>query len=443
MKVTERATVGWTVPWVTSLPAGWRLMRITRGLRLSKLRNEDGSNGDLLSLSVSRGIVPKCYGDDTHERSGDELRKYFLVKPDQFVVNPMWLMHGSLGTARISGVISPDYRVYHLTTDVDPRYLHHLLKTREYMDLYALLARGTTTYDRRISKDCFNDLPLLVPPLAAQRAIADFLDRKTAAIDALIEKKRRLVELLAEKRAALINCAVTKGLDPTVPMKDSGIPWIGEIPAHWEVKKTRFLCSRIKTGATPPTNEVDLYSDGIIPWYAPGSFDSDTLHLSDPKALLNERVWKANVVPKFRNGSVLIVGIGATLGKVAHLDIEATANQQVLALEFNPAVMDSRFAAYQYKYRESVFRDRALYTTLPIMNQDGIAEHHAICPNIDEQKAIVVHIEAKLKRMDKTKSLVVKQITHLQEYRQALITAAVTGQLEIPVDESAPKEAQT
>ena len=214
-------------------------------LRLSMDRNSNGRCADLLSLSASKGIVPKVFDDASQVRSGDELSKYFLVRPGLFVVNPMWVMHGSLSRAALSGVISPDYRVYVPTNDVDVRYLHYLLKMPEYLDLYALMARGTTTYDRRISKDDFNQLPVLLPPLTMQRAIADFLDRKTSAIDALIEKKQKLLDLLAEKRAALINQAVTKGLDSNVPMKHSGIPWIGEIPAHWDVKRLKFMVTHV------------------------------------------------------------------------------------------------------------------------------------------------------------------------------------------------------
>ena len=333
-----------------------------------------------------------------------------------------------------SGKFDFHQRVYlfHSFRKVTGRFLFYYLSELFGQYVWAGTAKSTVESLRR---PMIQEFLVAIPPVATQERITAFLDVKAARVDAVIDRKRRLLELLAEKRAALINQAVTKGLDSTVPMKDSGIPWIGEIPAHWEAKRTRFLCSRIKTGTTPPTTEAELYSDGLIPWYAPGSFDSETLQLSEPKALLNERVWKSNMVPRFRKGAVLVVGIGATLGKVAHLDVEGTANQQVLALEFNPKVMDSRFAAYQFKYRETVFRDRALFTTLPIMNQEGIAEHHVLCPSLDEQRAIVVHIEAKLKRMDKTKSLAGQQVSRLQEYRQALITAAVTGQLEIPVTE--------
>lgn len=205
--ITSRTGVGWGAPWVRNTPAGWRVWRMRYGLGLSTVRNDDGGRDDLLSLSVARGVIRKEYADPSEARLGDELKKYWLVRPGQFVVNPMWLMHGSLGAAYVSGVISPDYRVYDPSADVEVRYLHYLLKTREYQELYGLLARGTTTYDRRISKDGFNDLPLLVPPLKRQQQIAEFLDVKTAAIDALIAKRECSVELMREKLDCLIQRA--------------------------------------------------------------------------------------------------------------------------------------------------------------------------------------------------------------------------------------------
>jgi hypothetical protein len=166
------------------------------------------------------------------------LENYWRVVPNQLVVNPMWLNHGSVAVSEIEGVIIPDYRIYDLRLDVLPRFAHYALRSDVYRSLYGVLTRGHTTYDRRISKDDFASLPFGVPPCEYPQSVADFLDRKTAAIDALIEKKERLIALLAEKRAALIHQAVTKGLDPTVPMKPSGIPWIGDIPAHWDGRRS-------------------------------------------------------------------------------------------------------------------------------------------------------------------------------------------------------------
>lgn len=211
------------VRWIGRLPDGWLLTKVGRVAAFRDLRNTEHSDR-LLSLSSYTGIGLKQHDDENRVRSGEDLAHYWRVCPDQLVVNPMWLNNGSIAVSRLHGVISPDYRVYDLRADVEPSFAHYVFRSPVFWSLYQVLTRGHTTYDRRISKDDFAGLPFPVPPLPTQRRIADFLDRKTAAIDALIEKKERLLALLAEKRAALIHRAVTKGLDPTVPMKDSGVP---------------------------------------------------------------------------------------------------------------------------------------------------------------------------------------------------------------------------
>ncbi|MCA9643372.1 MAG: restriction endonuclease subunit S, partial [Myxococcales bacterium] len=132
----------------------------------------------------------------------------------------------------------------------------------------------------KLSTELWRKFLVPVPPMGVQRAIADFLDRKTAAIDALIEKKERLIALLEEKRQALITQAVTKGLDPSVPMKDSGIEWLGEIPAHWEVKRIKYVC-RLESGHTPSRSEPSFWVEDecVIPWVSLN--DSKTLRTND------------------------------------------------------------------------------------------------------------------------------------------------------------------
>lgn len=426
---TAQALMPWTASrlknvakFVTSGPRGWSQYYSDAGPIFLRITNVARSRIDLLLADLQRVVPPtNAEGVRTIVEAGDIL---VSITAD---IGSVGIVPEGLGSAYVSqhlALVRLNHRL------VDPRFVAYSLSSKVSQRYLEESMQGGTKAG--LNLDDVRDLPIHLPQLVYQKVISSYLDRKTAAIDALIEKKRKLVELLAEKRAALINQAVTKGLDPTVPMKDSGIPWIGKIPAHWKTKRTRFLCRKIKTGTTPPTSEPLWYTEGEVPWYAPSSFSSDGLDLSEPKALLNPDVWKYKLVPRFALGTVLIVGIGATLGKVAHLEREGSANQQVLALEFCPLVMNTRFAAYQFKYREAVFRDLAQYTTLPIMNQEGVADHVAVCPPLIEQAEIVEYLDGNTQKTDQILAICGSQLSLLQEYRQALITAAVTGQLEIP-----------
>jgi type I restriction enzyme S subunit len=168
-------------------------------------------------------------------------------------------------------------------TSLSKEYIWYMLHVTR-LELESL-ATGST-YDA-VSVDEVADMSILIPSKREQQAIASFLDRETARIDALIQKKERMIELLKEKRIALITQAVTKGLDPNAPMKDSGIEWLGEVPEHWEVKRIKHVATRIQTGCTPPTSKEQYYEDGTIQWFGPSSFTGD-LYLSDPVKIINE-----------------------------------------------------------------------------------------------------------------------------------------------------------
>lgn len=412
MKRSARTDVGWQTPWASNVPKGWDVKRITYVLRLSQRRNDEHS-AKLLSMSASKGVVPKAFEDASQARTGEELKNYFRVLPGQFVVNPMWVMHGGLGASTVTGVTSPDYRVYDPAAGINPRFIHYLLKTREYLELFGLLARGTTTYDRRIAKDDFNQLPVLCPPPQVQIAIADFLDRKTAAIDTLIEKKQKLLELLAEKRAALISEAVTKGLDPNVPMKDSGVPWIGEIPEHWEVRKTRFLC-RLTTGTR---DTQDIVQDGPYPFF------------------VRSQVVRTIDTYSFEGEGVLTSGDGAGVGKIFHHHIGKLEFHQRVYLYFEFKGVLPRY--YYYFLKEHLHRVALAgnaKSTVDSLRRPMLMDFPCSLPPVDEQRKIVGRLDAEAAKLRQQEDGLNRQLLLFAEYRQAIITAAVTGQLDFSAD---------
>jgi type I restriction enzyme S subunit len=306
---------------------------------------------------------------------------------------------------------------------VDLRFLHFALSTVDFEPLIS------TTAQPLLTGSSLSRVMVPRPPLDVQRAIADFLDRKTAAIDALIDKKERLLALLQEKRQALITQAVTKGLDPNVPMKDSGIEWLGEIPAHWEVVPIKHL-ARLQTGTTPPTAEDRYYENGSVPWFGPSSV-GDGLFVGAPVKHLNLSAvldGRARLIPAL---STLVTCIGATLGRSGLLESEGTANQQITSLSFDPCHGDPLFMALSIKRLEPVLRERAQYTTLPIVNQSELGTYPLAVPPILEQHAIACAAKNELGRVDSLELTTRRSIARLSEYRQTLITAAVTGQLDV------------
>ncbi|MEC7119421.1 MAG: restriction endonuclease subunit S, partial [Pseudomonadota bacterium] len=161
----------------------------------------------------------------------------------------------------------------------------------------------------------FLNFTFSVPPLPEQTIIARFLDHETANIDALIAEQQRLIELLKEKRQAVISHAVTKGFDPNAPMKDSGVEWLGDVPEHWVVAKLARVAVRVLTGGTPSVTEFSGVLDDGVDWYTPSDFKEE-LVLNDSKKQTSLSLVSAENVTLFPEGSVLVIGIGATLGKI-------------------------------------------------------------------------------------------------------------------------------
>lgn len=291
-----------------------------------------------------------------------------------------------------------------------------------------------------ISAEMIRGLRIPVPPLPEQRAIAAFLDRETGRVDRLVAKKRELIERLKEKRTALISRTVTRGLPAEAaakaglpvnpPLKPSGLDWLGDIPAHWEALTVRRRAKRIQTGGTPATAEERYYEDGTVPWFGPSSFD-DRIVVSEPVKLLNASAVKEGVARMFAVGATMVVTIGATLGKVSSLTEAGSCNQQITVIEFDQRRIHPRFATYQLKRLEPALRAIAPSATLPILDQGEVSDIALGVPPLPEQAAIAAYLDTETAKLDALVGKVEAAVERLQEYRTALITAAVTGKIDV------------
>jgi len=306
---------------------------------------------------------------------------------------------------------------------VNHRFLMHALNAVDYYDYI-----DGSTRDK-LTQSNMNRIRLPLPPKSEQDLIASFLDKKTQAIDTLIETKLLLVDRLQEYRQALITQAVTRGLDPNVPMKDSGIPWIGAIPQHWTVTRIRHGALLIQVGSTPPTDVEEYYEDGSIPWYGPSS-SGDDIEISEPVKMIHESALRDGKARKLPPGTTLVVTIGATIGKTGYLAREGCTNQQITGIVPRPSVYP-RFLAYYCRSLEPLIRSIAPNTTLPILNQEKVGSLPLLLPPREEQQVIAEYLDRKLTSITSLAGQLTSQIQFLQEYRQALITAAVTGKIDV------------
>lgn len=291
-------------------------------------------------------------------------------------------------------------------------------------------ASGSTAEGIRADRLKMSLVP--TPPVKEQTPIAQFLDRKTAAIDILIAKKQRLIELLEEKRSALINQAVTKGLNPDAPMKDSGIPWIGEIPNHWDVRRISRISQKITNGFVGATR--DILRDEGVPYI-------QSLHVKFGKILFERRpyyvdlAWsEAHKKSVLQTDDVLIVQTGAETGQCAIVPHEFEgANCHALIIIRTTEDCLGKYLLYLLQSSYGVNALEAIQT--------GALHEHLNCtlvrdvslpvPPINEQRQIVQVIDEEMKKFSQLIARTRMSIQALQEYRRSVITAAVTGKLDV------------
>ncbi len=272
MKNADRKLRDSGYDWIGPIPASWQIKRFKHISRASSEKNGSSPIGQMLSVSGYRGIEIKKYDSDNKKRSNEDLSDYRVVRRGQLVVNTMWLNYAGLGVSEHDGYVSPAYRAFYIAPEVVKTFLHHLMRSSAYVSGYTGQLQGIRPNSLQLSSENFANIPILLPPPEEQLDIAEFLDRETAKTDALVSRYKRLIDLIEEKRVALITQAVTKGLDPSVPMKDSGVEWVGSVPAHWKMWKLSRALERIGSGTTPPVSEEKWYG-GSVPFdSAPENF---------------------------------------------------------------------------------------------------------------------------------------------------------------------------
>ncbi len=267
-----------------------------------------------------------------------------------------------------------------------------------------------------------------VPPLEEQQAIASFLDRKTAQINDLITKKEELLKKLDEKRTALITRAVTKGLDPSAPMKDSGIEWIGEIPKHWVIWKVTHGFNTIGSGTTPKSDNSDFY-DGNIPWVTTSELRETVIENTSQKISI-DAFQSHSALKIYPAGSIVIAMYGATIGRLGILGVDATVNQACCVFA-QPTTFKPRFFYYWLLMRKPILISLSTGGGQPNLSLEDLKNIRIPTPPLEEQQAIAEQIEKKTAIIDRQKTQVTEAIERLKEYRSALITDAVTGKMDV------------
>jgi type I restriction enzyme, S subunit len=325
--------------------------------------------------------------------------------------------------AKFEGKAVGDFYVFRCKNEITERYAFNLILSKPYIEVI----NGSTFGSKmpRASWDFIANLKNAYPEIEEQTAIADYLDRKIAKIDDLIARKECLLELYEEEKTAIINQSVTKGINPDVKLKDSGIDWLGEIPEEWEVKKLKYI-AKIKTGYTPPKNDSNNYSDDGKIWVKPDNLKQLVPIVSSSKKISNQGLKENSIIPK---GSVLVCCIGS-IGKLGIAGVNLITNQQINAIVFNSYV-NSQFGQYLIISSKEEHIKYANENVVKILTTKDQGQIVFAIPSLHEQAVIANHLDCKTAEIDAKVAKTKKMIELLKEYRAALISEVVTGKINV------------
>ncbi len=437
--------------WLDRLPSHWQQLRVKHVIERMESGVSVNSDANPATSDEIGILKTSCvYGDQFSPQENkrvleDEVGRVAChVKADRLIISRMNTpeLVGSCGYVGqdIPNLYLPDrlwQTVFSKSRECLPRFAWYYLTSRPAKSAISSLAAGTSGSMQNIAQDAFVGIGFPLPPLDEQKAIARFLDTKTAQVDALVAKKRQLIAKLKEKRSALIARTVTRGLppeaakaaglEPNPEMKDSGVDWLGAVPARWKVLPLRRLIKFVKTGNTPSGAEDHHFEESGFNWYSPSDFSEDIYLGVAHRALSAEGKTEIRVFPE---NTVMLVGIGATIGKVGLALGECSCNQQINAIGCS-FKLDPVFATYYLKILRDFIVKCGKFTTLPIINQDETKNLVFTVPSLSEQSAIAAYLDRETVEIDQLMVQVDEAISRLTEYRQALITSAVTGKIDV------------
>ena len=410
------------VEWLGDVPEHWDVL--PNRVHFTEVNEKNHPLEQMLSVTIREGIILQSeLLEDTSKKDGSRVDRtsYKLVQPGDIAYNKMRAWQGAVGVSAYQGIVSPAYVVQRPRPGHNSRFLHYLLRTPNFAKEAERWSYGITSDMWSLRPEHFRMIYSCIPPLDEQAAIVSYLDRADDRIRRAISTKERLIELLTEQRQAVIHRAVTRGLDPNVPLKDSGVEWLGDVPAHWETMRARFLFKEINLRSTTgKETHLSMSQElGLVP-----------SHLVD-QSLISDSYIGGKLC---REGDLVLNRLKAHLG--------------VFALSRQAGVISPDYSVFRKRdsvkmeYFEKVFRLPALRIELRVrakgvvegfwrLYTEDLFDIRLPVPPFSEQQAIVEFIDKATADIDTAIDKAQRQIDLLREYRTRLIADVVTGQVDV------------
>ncbi|BEM07159.1 MULTISPECIES: restriction endonuclease subunit S [Serratia] len=419
------------VEWLGEVPSHWEILSAKR--MFQSVRTPAYKSDEQLAASQKYGVIPQSLMMQLNDSKvmlalkGTESFRH--VETNNFVIS-LRSFEGGIEYSQYTGCVSPAYTVLKNSKPISYGYYRYLLKCTPF--IAALQSSTDSLRDgKSINYEQFSALSLPLPLVREQNVIAAFLDHETAKIDNLIEKQQQLIELLKEKSQAVISHAVTKGLNPDVPMKDSGVEWLGEVPEHWRVSRVKNF-AKIESGHTPSKTKSEYWVNCIIPWVS----------LNDSKQLKNvdyieDTTYKISELGMANSSAHLLPARAVVFTRDASIGLSAittkpmAVSQHLIAWLCNERFVVPEFLLLVFYAMEKEFERYTFGATIKTIGMDNVRGLRSAFPPIDEQHKLIEWAFKKLEKIKFSINKVEDIISLLQERRTALISAAVTGKIDV------------
>ena len=410
------------VEWLGEVPAHWEVKRGKNIFNCIDVRSKTGEE-ELLTVSSSRGIVPRRSANVTMFKAESYIG-HKLCWPNDLVINSLWAWACGLGVSNHHGIISTAYSVYRPNKSVDPRFIHQFVRSTPFHWELRVRSKGVWTSRLQLTDDSFLGAPFALPPLPEQAAIVRYLDHMDRRVRRLVRAKRKLIALLTEQKQAIIHRAVTRGLDPNIPLKDSGVEWLGEMPAHWEVRRSKRTFTPRKELARP--DDIQLSATQAYGVIAQDEY---------------ERRVGRKIVKIFRHLEKrrhvelddFVISMRSFQGGLERAWVSGCIRSSYIVLR--PTIqVDVGFFSYLFKSRGYI---GALQSTADFirdgqdLNFDNFCGVDLPVPPIKEQRRIAEILDEAVGNANKAAERAQKEIELLNEFRTRLIADVVTGKLDV------------
>ena len=431
------------VEWLGEIPSHWECLPIRSIFKFRNEKNDPIKTDNILSLSIANGVTE--YSDENRggNKRKDDLSSYKLAYPNDIVLNSMNVIVGAVGVSKYFGAISPVYYALSLYNQrANLSYYESIFKNENFQRGLLRFGKGIlikfgengkmNTIRMKISQDDLKKLYFPIPPLDEQQKIAQFLDDKTAKIDQAMDLAEKQIALLKEHKQILIQNAVTRGLNPDAPLKDSGVEWIGQMPEHWESFRFKKVVEKVKDG----THGTHSRTEQGYPLLSAKNIFNNGIQITDNESLISEYDFKLITSNGFPKKNDLLVTCVGSIGRccVYPFDEPIAFQRSVAFLRLNKKAFPG---FYRYFIESNCYQEQ-LKTNTKLSIQGGVylgtlIDLYVCFPPLSEQQKIADYLDTQTAKIDQAIALKTAHIEKLKEYKSVLINDAVTGKVRVSV----------